>query len=89
MTFPLDEGKVIKKTLPDGGIATGQAFVMNREPKISDPKVKSIGLLYNFEWSNELLFFGQYARVNSFWENSDLAAEGAQWRREATKTLCR
>ena len=28
--FPaLDEGKVIKKTLPDGGIASGQAFVMN------------------------------------------------------------
>ena len=67
--FPaLDEGKVIKKTLPDGGIATGQAFVMNlRRPKFSDPKVReAIGLLYNFEWSNESLFFGQYARVNSF-----------------------
>jgi len=77
--FPaLDEGKVIKKTLPDGGIATGQAFVMNlRRPKFSDPKVReAIGLLYNFEWSNESLFFGQYARVNSFWENSELAAEG-------------
>ena len=77
--FPaLDEGKVIKKTLPDGGIATGQAFVMNlRREKFSDPKVReAIGLLYNFEWSNESLFFGQYARVNSFWENSDLAAEG-------------
>ena len=71
-------GKVIKKTLPDGGIATGQAFVMNlRRPKFSDPKVReAIGLLYNFEWSNESLFFGQYARVNSFWENSELAAEG-------------
>ena len=77
--FPaLNEGKVIKKTLPDGGIATGQAFVMNlRKSKFSDPKVReAIGLLYNFEWSNESLFYGQYARVNSFWENSDLAAEG-------------
>ena len=77
--FPaLADGKVIKKTLPDGGIATGQAFVMNlRKAKFSDPKVReAIGLLYNFEWSNESLFFGQYARVNSFWENSELAAEG-------------
>ena len=77
--FPaLDEGNVIKKTLPDGGIASGQAFVMNlRRSKFSDPKVReAIGLLYNFEWSNESLFYGQYARINSFWENSDLAAEG-------------
>ena len=77
--FPaLDEGKVIKKTLPDGGIASGQAFVMNlRRSKFSDPKVReAIGLLYNFEWSNESLFYGQYARINSFWENSELAAEG-------------
>ena len=77
--FPaLADGKIIKKTLPDGGIATGQAFVMNlRKAKFSDPKVReAIGLLYNFEWSNESLFFGQYARVNSFWENSELAAEG-------------
>ncbi|MAI18561.1 MAG: ABC transporter substrate-binding protein, partial [Rhodobacteraceae bacterium TMED111] len=77
--FPaLDEGKVIKKTLPDGGIASGQAFVMNlRRSKFSDSKVReAIGLLYNFEWSNESLFYGQYARINSFWENSELAAEG-------------
>ena len=77
--FPaLDEGNVIKKTLPDGGIASGQAFVMNlRRSKFSDPKVReAIGLLYNFEWSNESLFYGQYARINSFWENSELAAEG-------------
>lgn len=77
--FPaLDEGNVIKKTLPDGGIASGQAFVMNlRKSKFSDPKVReAIGLLYNFEWSNESLFYGQYARINSFWENSELAAEG-------------
>jgi len=30
--------------------------------------------MFNFEWSNESLFFDLYARINSFWENSDLAA---------------
>jgi microcin C transport system substrate-binding protein len=33
-------------------------------------------MMFNFEWSNETLFYGSYARVNSFWENSHLEAEG-------------
>jgi microcin C transport system substrate-binding protein len=32
--------------------------------------------MFNFEWSNATLFYGLYARINSFWENSDLAAIG-------------
>ena len=77
--FPaLNDGFVIKKTLPDGGIATGQSFAMNlRRPQFGDIRVReALGHLFNFEWSNESLFYGQYARVNSFWENSDFAAKG-------------
>ena len=77
--FPaLNDGHVIKKTLPDGGIGTGQSFVMNlRRDKFSDPRVReALGHLFNFEWSNESLFYGQYARIHSFWENSDFAATG-------------
>ena len=77
--FPaLDEGHVIKTLLPDGGMATGQSYVMNlRRDKFDDIRVRqAVGLLFNFEWSNESLFYGQYARINSFWENSELAAEG-------------
>ena len=77
--FPaLNDGHVVKKTLPDGGIATGQSFVMNlRRPQLQDIRVReAISHLFNFEWSNESLFYGQYARVNSFWENSEFAATG-------------
>ena len=77
--FPsLNEGHVIKTLLPDGGMATGQSYVMNlRRDKFNDIRVRqAVGLLFNFEWSNESLFYGQYARINSFWENSELAAEG-------------
>lgn len=77
--FPaLDEGHVIKTLLPDGGMATGQSYVMNlRRDKFDDIRVRqAVGLLFNFEWSNESLFYGQYARINSFWENSELAAGG-------------
>lgn len=77
--FPaVQNGQVIRAELTDGTIATGQSFVMNlRRPQFQDPLVReAIGLLFNFEWSNDQLFYGLYARVNSFWENSDLAAEG-------------
>ena len=77
--FPaLNDGHVVKKLMPDGGIANGQSFVMNlRRDKFSDIRVrKALSYLFNFEWSRESLFYGQYARINSFWENSDLEAVG-------------
>ena len=33
-------------------------------------------MMFNFEWSNQTLFYGQYVRTDSFWEGSDLQAEG-------------
>ncbi|MEM9341721.1 MAG: extracellular solute-binding protein [Pseudomonadota bacterium] len=78
--FPaIDNGDVIKTELPDGSIGSGQSFVFNlRREKWQDPKVReAVRLMFNFEWSNETLFFGLYERVNSFWENSELEATGA------------
>ncbi len=77
--FPaLQKGWVVKADLPSGTIANGQSFVFNlRREKFRDPRVReAIGLMFNFEWSNKTLFFGLYSRINSFWENSDLAATG-------------
>ena len=77
--FPaLQKGWVVKHEFPRGDIASGQSFVMNlRREKFHDPRVReAVGLMFNFEWSNATLFYGLYARVNSFWENSDLAATG-------------
>ncbi len=77
--FPaVKEGFVIRKALPDGDKASGQAFIFNlRREKFRDPRVReAIGLMFNFEWTNETLFYKLYARINSFWENSYLAAEG-------------
>ena len=77
--FPaLNKGHIVKRELRDGTIATGQSFVMNlRKEKFKDIKVReALSLMFNFEWSNATLFYGLYARINSFWENSDLAAIG-------------
>ena len=78
--FPaIEKGWAKKDTPPDGTLASGQSFVFNlRLEKFSDIRVReAIGLMFNFEWSNKTLFYGIYARINSFWENSYLKAEGA------------
>ncbi len=73
-----EEGWVIKEEIPDGSIGSAQSFIFNlRREKWQDPKVReAVRLMFNFEWSNETLFFGLYERVNSFWENSELEAKG-------------
>lgn len=78
--FPaLQKGWVVKAELPDGSVGTGQSFVFNmRKDKFKDRRVReAIGLMFNFEWSNQTLFYGLYTRTTSFWDNSDLAATGA------------
>ena len=77
--FPaIEDGTFFKGELPDGNKASAQSFVFNlQREKFADPRVRqAIGLMFNFEWSNETLFFGLYDRINSFWDNSELKAEG-------------
>ena len=71
-------GQIVLATLPSGAIASGQAFLFNlRREKFQDPRVRqAIGLMFNFEWSNQTLFFGLYQRINSIWDNTDMAAKG-------------
>lgn len=71
-------GQVKRETLPNGNVASGQSWAINlRRPDFQDPRVReAIGLMFNFEWANASLFYGLYTRVNSFWDNSDLAASG-------------
>ncbi len=72
--FPaVDNGWVKTEELDDGRPAGTQGFWFNlRRDKFQDQRVReAIGLAFNFEWSNELLFYGGYERTDSFWENSD------------------
>ncbi|MBF9032708.1 ABC transporter substrate-binding protein [Rhodobacterales bacterium HKCCE2091] len=77
--FPaLDRGDVVREELPDGTIASGQSFVINlRREKFQDARVReAIALMFNFEWTDETLFYGLYSPIDSFWENTDLEASG-------------
>lgn len=77
--FPaLDNGWVIRETIPDERSSGAQGFWLNtRLDKFKDRRVReAISLMFNFEWSNETLFYGLYNRTDSFWENSNLQADG-------------
>ncbi|AXC51196.1 ABC transporter substrate-binding protein [Paracoccus suum] len=77
--FPaFKSGWVRRDTLPNGNVSSGQAWAINlRRPDFGDIRVReAIGLMFNFEWANESLFYGLYTRTKSFWDNSDLAATG-------------
>jgi microcin C transport system substrate-binding protein len=69
---------VRKEEIPVARVAPMQAFVMNlRRPQFQDARVRrAFNLAFDFEWANKNLFFDQYRRVGSFFDNSELASKG-------------
>ncbi len=77
--FPaIRSGFVAKTTLPDGRPSGMQGFFINmRRDKFKDPRIrKALALAFDFEWSNANLFYNQYTRTQSVFQNSSLMAEG-------------
>jgi len=77
--FPaLSKGLVKKEEIAHDRAAGMQAFVLNsRRPIFQDRRVReALGYGFDFEWSNKTLFYGQYKRSRSYFDNSELAAKG-------------
>jgi microcin C transport system substrate-binding protein len=77
--FPaVKDGRVIKDKITLKKVQGMQGWVLNmRKPKFQDVRVrKAFNLAFDFEWSNANLFFGQYTRSRSFFNNSELEASG-------------
>ncbi|MCY4311636.1 MAG: extracellular solute-binding protein [Rhodospirillaceae bacterium] len=70
------EGQLIQKKFPNGQPSGMQAFVYNmRRPVFKDWRVRrALVYAFDFDWTNRNLFFGQYKRTRSFFDNSELAA---------------
>lgn len=73
-----DQGKVLKEEIQHRNPTGMQAFVMNtRRDLFKDARVReALDYAFDFEWTNKQLFYGAYKRTNSFFSNSDLAAQG-------------
>lgn len=72
------EGKVRLKLFENHMPSGMQGFVFNqRRPMFEDPRVReALGYAFDFEWANQNLFYGQYTRTRSYFDNSELAATG-------------
>ncbi|MEM7619032.1 MAG: extracellular solute-binding protein [Pseudomonadota bacterium] len=72
------KGFVKKRYVPEKSVRFMQAFVFNtRLPKFSDARVrKALNLVFDFETANKNLFYGQYTRLNSFFDETEMAAKG-------------
>lgn len=70
--------KLIKLLVPTESGAGMQAFAINaRKSKFSDARVRrALGYAFDFNYTNRTLFFGQYKRTKSYFENSELASSG-------------
>ena len=57
-----------------------QCFVINlRRPQFQDRRVRqAFNLAFDFERANENLFFGQYARVGSYFQKRACRAAGCR-----------
>jgi microcin C transport system substrate-binding protein len=71
-------GEIVKRELTHSNGAGMQGFVMNlRRPQFQDIRVrKALGLALDYEWMNRQLFYSQYKRIYSFFNNSELGATG-------------
>lgn len=74
-----ENGEIVKRYLKHSNGAGMQGFIMNlRRPQFADIRVrKALDLALDFEWMNRQLFYDQYKRIYSYFNNSELAATGA------------
>ncbi len=73
-----DSGEIQKHYLEHKLNAGMQGFVFNtRRGLFKDPRVRrALGLAFDFTWTNNALFFGQYTQSYSYFSNSIYAAPG-------------
>ena len=71
-------GRLQLLELPDKRPSGAQGFFINtRRPKFQDTRVRrALAYAFDFEWTNRNLFYGLYTRTNSFFENSEMMANG-------------
>lgn len=77
--FPaVRDGRIKRLELQTKTVAQLQAFVLNtRRPRFADPRVRrAFALAYDFDSANTSLFYGLYRRLNSIFDNSELAQTG-------------
>lgn len=74
---PFDDGRIIKEEIQHQNPRGMQGFIMNtRRDHFSQPEVRqALTYAFDFEWTNNNLFYGAYTRSHSYFSNSEMAAQ--------------
>lgn len=83
--FPaVKQGKVVLEEFPMRNSGSMQAFIPNlRREKFQDQRVRrALNLALDFDGMNRTLFYGQYKRTSSYFQNTELASSGLPQGRE-------
>jgi microcin C transport system substrate-binding protein len=70
--------RVVLEEFPIRNVGVMQCFALNtRRAKFQDPRVRrAFNYAFDFEEMNKQIFFGQYRRIASYFEGTELAATG-------------
>ena len=85
--FPaVTEKRVIKEEFPINDSGRMQAFALNvRREQFKDGRLRrAFNYAFDFEEMNKQLFFGQYKRINSYFDGTELACSGLPEGQELT-----
>jgi microcin C transport system substrate-binding protein len=77
--FPaVREQRVVREEFPIRNMGRMQAFAFNtRRDKFKDARVRqAFDYAYDFEETNKQLFYGQYVRITSYFDGTELASSG-------------
>ena len=77
--FPaVTENRVLREEFTNRSSGIMQAFAFNiRRDKFRDPRVRrALNFAFDFEEMNKQIFFGQYKRINSYFDGTELASSG-------------
>src|SRR6185436_1607427 len=77
--FPaVNDKRVLLEEFDIRSVGGMQAFAFNiRRDKFKDARVRrAFNFMLDFEEMNKQLFFGQYKRINSYFQNLELASSG-------------
>jgi microcin C transport system substrate-binding protein len=83
--FPaVSDKRVVLEEFPIRNVGMMQGFAFNiRREKFQDPRVRlAFNYAFDFEEMNKQIFFGQYHRISSYFEGTELAATGLPTGRE-------
>lgn len=77
--FPaVKDKRVLLEEFPNRSSGVMQAFVPNaRRAQFQDPRVRrALNFAFDFEEMNKQLFYGQYKRISSYFDGTELASSG-------------